>query len=333
MAYITLNKNNFFNNLDIIANITKDKDKIALVLKDNAYGHGIIEISSMAKEYGITKAVVRTNDEAKKIDEYFEYILVLADIPTQANDKVRYTINDIKKIQDFPKGTKVELKVDTLMHRNGVSISEVADAIGLIDKQGLILEAVFTHHRSADALTSEWFTQNENFTKVKKIVKDLGLNNIRFHSDNSASIMRRDVLEEDMVRVGIAAYGCLDSDAIDTSALKPVLFLIASRNSSRNILKGQKVGYGGTYTALQDEVLSNYDFGYADGFLRSLSNNYKTPSNVELVGRISMDNSSFLSDEDELLIFDDARLIAKSAGSIPYEILTSLKENILRVLS
>ena len=75
MAYITLNKNNFFNNLDIIANKTKDKDKIALVLKDNAYGHGIELISKMAKEYGIKKAVVRTNDEAKLVESFFEYIL------------------------------------------------------------------------------------------------------------------------------------------------------------------------------------------------------------------------------------------------------------------
>jgi alanine racemase len=41
MAYIILNKNNFFNNLDIIANRTKSVDKVALVLKDNAYGHGL----------------------------------------------------------------------------------------------------------------------------------------------------------------------------------------------------------------------------------------------------------------------------------------------------
>ena len=62
MAYITLNKNNFFHNLDIITKKTKSKDKIAIVLKDNAYGHGLLEIASMAKEYGITKAVVNNND-------------------------------------------------------------------------------------------------------------------------------------------------------------------------------------------------------------------------------------------------------------------------------
>ncbi|PHQ89255.1 MAG: alanine racemase, partial [Sulfurimonas sp.] len=45
MAYITLNKSNFFHNLDIIAKKTSGKDKIALVLKDNAYGHGLLEVA------------------------------------------------------------------------------------------------------------------------------------------------------------------------------------------------------------------------------------------------------------------------------------------------
>ena len=175
MAYITLNKNNFFNNLDIIANKTKDKDKIALVLKDNAYGHGLTLIAQMAKEYGITKAVVRSSDEARTIDEYFDYILVLADIPKVTSEKVRFTINDLKSIDNFPKGTKVELKVDTLMHRNGISIDELEDAIKKIKEQGLILESVFTHQRSADELTSEWFVQNEIFKLVKQKIKELGL--------------------------------------------------------------------------------------------------------------------------------------------------------------
>ena len=42
MSYIELNRSSFFNNLDIIAQKTADTAKIALVLKDNAYGHGLL---------------------------------------------------------------------------------------------------------------------------------------------------------------------------------------------------------------------------------------------------------------------------------------------------
>jgi len=50
------------------------KDKVALVLKDNAYGHGLLEVAQMAKEYGITKAVVRCAPEAKMIKQVIQIV-------------------------------------------------------------------------------------------------------------------------------------------------------------------------------------------------------------------------------------------------------------------
>ena len=336
MAYIILNKNNFFNNLDIIANRTKSVDKVALVLKDNAYGHGLLEISSMAKEYGIKRAVVRTSKEAHSIEAFFDYILVLADMPTLSSDKIRYTINDLRSIDKFPKGTKVELKVDSGMHRNGITISEMKDAFLKIKEAGLVLEAVFTHHRSADELTSEWFWQRENFKTAKErskvLASEFGFGELRFHSCNSAALFRESNFDEDMARVGIAAYGCMDlPQALDTEGLKPVLSLYATKNSSRVLNACQRVGYGGDGEILEDCIVSNYDFGYGDGFLRvCAANGYETPHGIKLVGRISMDNSTFMSDKDELLIFDDTSVVAKYAKTISYEVLTSLKSEISR---
>jgi len=330
--YITINKQNFFNNLEILTKKTKSKDKLAIVLKDNAYGHGLELIAKLSKEFGLTKAVVQNQNEAKKIQKYFEYILVLADIPKEKSDIIRYTINDIEDIKLFPSGTKVELKVDTGMHRNGILMDELEKAVALIQKYNLNLEAVFTHHRSADELTSEWFWQNQNFKKVKEFFKNYN-KPLRFHLANSASLLRTKNFDEDMARVGIAAYGCIElPKEISNEAFKPVLSLYAKKISSKKLKKGSKIGYGGTKELEKDAVVSNYDFGYGDGFLRVLSNNYETPKGIKQVGRISMDNSSFLSDEDELLIFDDATKVAKSANTISYEILTSLKENIPRLL-
>ncbi|WP_373004029.1 alanine racemase [Sulfurimonas sp.] len=330
MAYITLNKNNFFNNLDKITQKTKTKDKIAIVLKDNAYGHGLREMASLAKEYGVTKAVVRNDDEALTIEEFFKYILVLGDIPEKPSSKIRYTINDINSIDKFQKDTLVELKVDTGMHRNGISMSELHDSFIKIREAGLILEGVFTHHRSADELTSEWFWQNDNFKKVKKeakyLAQEFGFDPLRFHSANSASLFRTDSFDEDMARVGIASYGCLEG----FEELSPVLSLYADKISSREIKQGERVGYGGTFKAQKNCIVSNYNFGYGDGFLRNSSNDFVTSNGVKQVGRISMDNSSFLSDEDNLLVFNNAIDAAKSAGTISYEILTSLKDSLKR---
>ena len=341
MAFITLNKNHFFHNLDIITKRTCGKDKIALVLKDNAYGHGLIEVSQMAKEYGITKAVVRSCDEAKKVADFFEYILVLADTPRESSNavgtasKIRYTINDLKQIKKFPKGTKVELKVNTAMNRNGIEIEELEAAFERIDKQGLELEGIFTHHSSADEQNSIYDLQNSNFERLKEratsLAKRYNFEPLRFHSSNSAALFRGDDFRDDMARVGIAAYGCLELENNPNAAkLKPILSVYAKKLSTRNLKAGECVGYSATYKAQKNCTLSNYDFGYGDGFLRSCSNNYITPEGVNIAGRISMDNSSFLSDKEELLIFDDARVAAKFAGTISYEMLTALKPNLKR---
>ncbi|MEA3369946.1 MAG: alanine racemase, partial [Campylobacterota bacterium] len=335
MAFITLNKKHFFNNLDIISKRSKAKDKIALVLKDNAYGHGLLEIAVLAKEYGIKRAVVQTQEEAKSIEGFFEYLLVLADIPKEQSEKIRYTINDINAVEKFAKNTKVELKVNTGMNRNGIEMQELEAAFEAIEKQGLRLEAVFTHHGCADELNGLYEIQNENFEKVKRSARELalkhGFGELRFHSCNSAAFFRESAFDEDMARVGIAAYGCMQLPAaFDEEDLKPVLSLYANKVSTRSLKKGAAVGYGAAFVADEDCVVSNYDFGYGDGFLRACSKAYKTPENVKLLGRISMDNSSFMSSEDELLIFSDARDVAEMAGTISYEVLTSLKAKIKR---
>jgi alanine racemase len=308
------------------------------VLKDNAYGHGLVEIASMAKEYGIKKCVVRTSEEAKKIIDFFDYILVLSDTEIFQNSKVRYTINCFKSIALFPKGTKVELKVDTGMHRNGINKEDLENAFQEIKKANLDLEAIFTHHRSADELTSEWFWQNDTFNSIKeqaiKLTKKYHFKPLKFHSSNSASLFRVKNFNEDMARVGIVAYGSmqLHNSLYDTSIFKPVLSLYASKISSRILKANQNIGYGATYKSEKDLIVSYYDFGYGDGFLRASSNKFITPNGEKVIGRISMDNSSFISDKEELLIFNDAIVASSYANTISYEVLTSLKSEIPRII-
>ncbi len=327
MSFIQLSKSALFNNLDIIAQKTADKDKIALVLKDNAYGHGLIQIAQLAHEYGITKSVVRREEEAEQIQDFFDYVLILApQFPVSNHPKFVYTINALGDIEKFAHGSRVELKIDTGMHRNGITADEAEKAMQMIHKKGLKLEGIFTHHRSADTMSAEWFWQKKNFEAIKQ--KYPGL---RYHSCNSAALFREKNFDEDMVRIGIAAYGCLEMDrGFDAEGLEPVLSLYGQRISSRTVSKGQRVGYNATFEAPGDVFVSNYDVGYADGLSRRLSNRYKTPDGVALIGRVSMDNSSYISDKEELLIFHDAREIASYCETIAYEMLTSLSHAIPR---
>ena len=71
MATITISKENFFHNLNQIALKTGSADKIAVVLKDNAYGHGLELMAGLAHDFGIKHAVVKNAKEAKTIRYLF----------------------------------------------------------------------------------------------------------------------------------------------------------------------------------------------------------------------------------------------------------------------
>ncbi|MDF1879956.1 alanine racemase, partial [Sulfurimonas sp. MAG313] len=265
--------------------------------------------------------------EALEIKEYFDYILILSpESSCRFLHNFVYTINSLESIIKFPSNCRVELKIDTGMHRNGINMHELSEAMTRIKKSSLNLEAIFTHYRSADTMNSEWFWQSKNFEAIKRSYPHL-----RTHSCNSAAIFRENNFNEDMVRIGIAAYGCLKMDkGFNETGLQPVLSLIATKISSRTLQKGQSIGYNASFEAKEEMRVSNYDIGYSDGFPRMLSNVFISPDKFKLLGHVSMDNSSYACTDDELLIFNDANTIASEANTIAYEILTSLSVSLKR---
>jgi alanine racemase len=333
MAIIKINKQNFYYNLNQITLQTGSVDKIAIVLKDNAYGHGLALIAKLASEYGIRQAVVRNASEADTISMYFDTILVLGDHIKK--DRYTYVINSLTDMNTAEKGAKVELKVDTGMHRNGVALDEVSEALEMIKKQGLTLVGLMTHYRSADVLSSEFFWQQKCFDKVKKQVHHAGYTNIRIHSHNSASILRTKSFDEDLVRVGIAAYGYNElDDTFSKITLKPVLSLYAQKTATRVLKKGERVGYSGDYIAQKSMQISTYNLGYGDGWCRALYNDkpFITAEALPILGRVSMDFISLESNAMEICIVDNAQDAARQLGTISYEVMTSLHADVKRVV-
>ncbi|TNF43789.1 MAG: alanine racemase, partial [Epsilonproteobacteria bacterium] len=202
MAFITINKQNFYHNLNQIALKTGSVEKIAIVLKDNAYGHGLELMGRLASEFGIKHAVVRKTVEAELIKPLFDTVLILGDNIIK-DEKYSFTINSLEDIKRAQEGAKVELKVDTGMHRNGITLDEIDEAFDLIKENNLHLTGVMTHFRSADELSSEFFWQQKQFESVKQRVKEAGFTDVRVHSHNSAAILRTKNFDEDLVRVGI----------------------------------------------------------------------------------------------------------------------------------
>ena len=333
MAFIKINKQNFFHNLTQFSLKTGSKDSIGIVLKDNAYGHGLELMAKLSYEFGLTKAVVRTYREAEVIKPYFKEILILGDV-ARVDDICSFTLNSLDDIVKAEKGSTVELKVDTGMHRNGIDMSELEEALTLIQKRELNLKGVMTHNRSADELSSELFWQQKKFREVIGETMSHNLKNIRFHSFNSASALRLNCKNQEFIRLGIGAYGYSELPTIyNTLDLKPVLSIWAKKVSTRRFKKGQRVGYGGAYTAPKDMTISTYDLGYGDGWIRSTTREpFVTAEFLPILGRVSMDYISLESSKDEVCIVDNAKDSAKQIGTISYEVMTRLGRNIKRII-
>lgn len=329
MAIIKINKENYKYNLTQIAKKAKGFDKVICVLKDNAYGHGALLLAPIIKEMGIEKIAVKNEIEACELKDFFNDILIFSHIPNSKEKKdFTYAINDIKHINKFKKNTKVHLKIDTNMHRNGILLQDLDLALDLIKKQGLILKGVFTHFSNADEIDASFFVQKQNFKKVKKYLKTK-FEDIIFHTYNSAALFRSDCVEDDeLCRVGLVQFGY--SDFIN---LKKVLSLHAHKLSSRILKKGQSVGYGMMYSANKDINIATYDLGYADGLLRYNGIGDLFLANKEkMLGKMSMDSFCAKDCGDEICVFDDARVFAKFFNTIEYEILVKLSPNIKRIL-
>lgn len=333
MAYIKINKQNFFHNLNQFALKCGSKAQVGIVLKDNAYGHGLELMAALASEFGLTEAVVRSYAEAMQIKPFFTHILVLGDRAC-VDGQCSFALNSLEDINRAEKGSVVELKVDTGMHRNGVAMDALEKALARIQDRALQLKGVMTHNRSADALSSELFWQQKQFERVKQRVRAWGFEGVRFHAFNSASALRLGCADEEFIRVGIGAYGYNElPDCYETIELKPVLSLWAKRVASRTLNRGERVGYGGTFEAPRVMNVSSYDLGYGDGWMRSNSFcPFMTAEGLPLLGRVSMDYVVLESDKEEVCIMDDALAAARQVGTISYEMTTLLSPTIERVV-
>ena len=331
MSELVLNRSAYIHNLTKICAKAGGKDRVILVLKDNAYGHGAALVGREAASYGIKFCAVKNEAEARELEPFFEHILILSHIPTGGeSERFIYAINDISLIAKFKQGARVHIAVDTLMHRNGVAVDEVRAACEAALAHGLQICGAFTHFRSAEELSSDYFVQRQNFATAKAAVREIcGGSNLTFHSHNSAATERFGELADECVRVGIAAYGYAQFD--ESLELRRVASLWAHKVSGRVLKKGQCAGYGAKFCASEDMQIAVYDLGYGDGLLRYTGEGELcTAGGQRLLGKMSMDSFCCEYVGDKICVFYDARVWADFFGTISYDVLTKLSPSISR---
>ena len=224
------------------------------------------------------------------------------------------------------------LHVDTGMHRLGLDARELATLAqdhSLL--HGIYLRYVMTHLVSAECPDDPINTiQRERFAAACAQLPEAPRS-----IANSSGLFLGPDFASDLARPGAALYG-INPRPGHTNPQRPVIQLQARILQTRDVPTGESVGYNGQWTAARPSRIATVSVGYADGYLRSLSNKataYFDGQPVPLVGRVSMDLSTFdVTDLPglqpgswlDLLGPGGVDALAAQAGTNGYEILTSL---------
>lgn len=352
-AVLTINLAAIAKNYTLLQNTIKGAE-CAAVVKANGYGLGAEQVGKTLYAAGCRQFFVAQLDEGIRLrsalhdaeihilgglipgteEIYKEHILV----------PVLGSLGEMASWRIFANGAPLpcDIHIDTGMLRLGLppdELRQIADDPDMLS--GLEIKNIMSHLASADDTDSpQSETQLKMFNDARQIIPQ---GNASFA--NSSGIFLGHPYHFDLARPGVALYG-VNPTAGQANPMHPVVGLKARIIQLRDATAGETVGYGAAYKVEKNKKIATLSVGYADGYLRSLSDNahaYLGEHKIPLVGRVSMDLitldvSSVPSDLCHVgawveLIgrhhsIDD---LAQEAGTIGYEVLTNLGSRYHRI--
>jgi alanine racemase len=261
------------------------------------------------------------------------------------------------------RGTTVgyHLKIDTGMHRLGFRHDNLRRTLPrLLVSPNLRLEAVYTHFSSADVPESdELALQRERFDAALSVLDALVRSlpperqpaPLLRHACNSAALLRDSRCWFDAVRPGLLLYGIVPPPLASTIPLQPVMSLTSRVVAVKGLRPGDGVGYGLRFRADAPRTVAVVPAGYADGLDTRLCGRGSVlvrGCRAPVVGAVSMDmitvdvtDVAGVEPGDEVVLLGrqgpapwqqiDAREMAASIGTIPWEVVCRLGTRIERL--
>lgn len=341
--------------------------KVLVVLKANAYGHGVDGVGPFIapfadyigvaipeegihlRKLGIqTPILVMGGTLTGQLPEFFEYDLTLA----------ASSVDLLAAAEQLAESTgmrlKVHLKIDTGMERIGVREYE---AESLIEKSAscshLDIEGIFTHYANSETHLAldhnprevRASLQLERFQQVLSIYEKRGIPHPRLrHTANSGATLSMPESYFDMVRPGVLFYGVYPSgDIRKTIEVKPALTWRSQVVFSKITEAGRGVSYGSLWQADNPTRIVTVPCGYADGYFRRMTNQPRVLINGKFypqVGRICMDQFMVNAGQDAVQVGDEVILMGQGiapeelaawAGTNEYEVMTNISARVPRV--
>lgn len=361
-----INLDAIYNNVAAAKALTKQGTKMMAVIKADGYGHGAVQLAEvldpLADAYGV--AILEEGIELRKAG-VTKPILILGFTPEPLYPQMIeydittavFTLEMAEKISKaaliLGKKAKVHIKLDTGMSRIG--FAQDAKSLAMIQKiaelPGIQIDGCFTHFARMDekdkTRAKEQFRRYMDFTAQ---IEAVGISLPVKHVSNSAGIIEMPEVNLDMVRDGICIYGLYPSEEVvkERLPLTPAMELRAFVSFVKTLPAGVEIGYGGTYTTKRETRVATIPVGYADGYLRSLSNKGCVlihGQRAPIIGRICMDQfmvdvtdipnteegdvaTLFGRDGDAFLSVEE---VSGLAGSFNYEFVCDVGKRVPRV--
>lgn len=361
---LEINLNALVNNLKAYQAILKPETKIMAMVKAFSYGSGSYEIANVLqfnrvnylavayadegvelRKGGITLPIMVMNPEERSFDAMIHHQLEPDIYSISLLDNF---INTLKlKRGEGDAHYKIHVELETGMNRLGFEESDLKVLVERVKASDIIeIASVFSHLAASEDEAYNEFTKTQ-IVKFEKMSEDLSKKfdyKILRHILNSNGISHHTNAQFDMVRLGIGLYG-LDSLPEMQAKLLPVSTLKTTVSQIKHIKAGETVGYGRVGKADTDRIIATIGIGYADGLSRKLSNgkgkmligNKEAP----IIGNVCMDMCMLditdieqVQEGDEVIVFGTkprVEEVAKTAETIPYEILTGISARVKRV--
>ena len=340
--------------------------EVMAVVKADGYGHGAVRVAKAALSAGAAWLCVATLEEGVALRQAGIKAPILVMGVLTPEECAQCVFADLSACVFLPeqiyamhraaastdRQALAHLKVETGFHRIGAGGPALEEMLCAFDAcPSVHMQGMFTHFATADMKDDTFvLEQLDLFHKALATIRAHGYAP-KTHVSNSAATLRRGRLEGDMVRLGIAMYGCVPSEEMPMPVLlEPALKWVSAIGAINRLAAGETVGYGRTFTAKKPSVIATLPVGYADGYARSLGGRAHVLVHGQIcpvVSRVCMDQTMVdithirapkLGDEVVLLGSQGensitAGDIAGWIGSIDYEVLVRISKRVMRTYS
>ncbi|GET46707.1 alanine racemase [Capnocytophaga felis] len=352
---------NLEHNVKFLKSKLKENTLFMAVVKAFSYGNNHCEIAKylekkdladyFAVAYASEGVELRKSGVTKPILVLHPQVAHFQDIVKYELEPTLYSHRTLEAFLVFAKehhleGYPVHIKCNTGMNRLGFLPQQIENVCQILaDKKQVRVRTAYSHLLASEDKNAETYMQEQirKFVECQQIIEKYFPYKVLYHNCNTSGILNYPQAHFDMVRSGIGMYG-FGNDAEYQANFRPITILKTLISQIHDVPKGGYVGYNFGFQAETLTRTATISVGHADGLNRIYGKGvgfvYINDKKAPIVGNVCMDmlmvdvSEIDCQEGDEVIIFDEkhtSEILAETAQTISYELITSLSRRIKRV--